>query len=354
MAFTADGTIVPYPMHPTDISAAPTISSTTYRLNSATDYVYAVFTAQRAMSINKVKFRTGTQTTGCVIAVHIETISSGIAGTTASDWATNTNGTIGGTSTANTEYEVTLTANASITKGQKFAVVLRVSSGTPSLLNINAFVDSGLPYEPYLVEYDGSTSVIANTAPMYAISDATDGYINILGSFPASAFTTHTITSGTTPDVLGNKITLNTPKIIKGFWVWADVDQTATVRLLSSDGSTVLASQSLDVNEPPLATAGLHWVMFTSDVEAGIGDYYLTFEPDSTSNFTVYSQDVSDTKYLPACIGSGDSVYVSAKNPTNAASYTVSTTSVLLAGLLIDGGDNGVSAGGGGSYSFMS
>lgn len=348
MAFTADGTIVPYPHHPTDISTTPTISGTTYRLNSATDYVAAIFTAQRAMSINKVKFRTGTQTTGCVIAVHIETISAGVPSGT--DWATNTNGAIGATSTANTEYEVTLTANASITKGQKFAVVLRVSSGTPSLLNINAFLDSGLPYEPYLIEYDGSASVIGNTAPMYAISDATDGYISILGNFPASAFSTHTFNSGSTPDVYGNKITLNTPKIIKGFWVWTDVDGTTTVRLLSSDGSTVLASQSLNVDEPPLATAGLHWVMFTSDVEADIGTYYLTFEPDTAANLGVYSQDVSNTKYLSACIGGGNLVMVSAKNPTNAASYTVSTTEVLFAGLLIDGGDDGVSTGGETSY----
>jgi hypothetical protein len=350
MAIINDKSIVAYPRHPTNVATTPTITTSTYRLNSATDYVCAVMEADRDMVINKIKFKTGTQTTGCAIQASIEVVST-TTGSANGVWATNTSGVIGGTSTANTEYEVTLTANATISRGDVFAVVLRVSSGTPSALNINAFADDGLQFFPYLVEFDGSVTVIAGTAPMFALSDATDGYIHQVSNMPANTFATFAFSSSSTPDVYGNKFTLETPKRVVGFWVWADVDQDTTARLLDTDGSTVLASKTIEVNFPPVATAGIHYRFFDTAVDLAAGtDYYLTFEPNSTANFTMYSQQTSANKYMGATFGGGDFVMVSAKNPTNAASYTVSTTEVLFAGLLLGGGSDG--AGGQRSYGF--
>jgi hypothetical protein len=352
--------LIPFPPHPTDIATTPTITTTTYRINSATDYVAAIFDAPDDIEISKIKFRTSTVTTGCTVDVRLETVSAGLPTNTL--WGTNTNKTqVVANTDDNVTFTVDLTANATISRGETLAIVIRVSSGTPSSLQISAFLDAGLPYFPYLIEYDGSATIIGNTASMYGLYDVTDGWLNMMGSFPASTFASYAINTTTTPDVIGNWIDVVEPIGVAGCWFWADLDGDCVVSLRDASWN-ILASKTLDTDTPPSSTSGLYWRLFDTFpnptveaqvaadgfLELPVGEYFLEFSPTEATNVQLYSQIVATEAEITASIGGGRFRRISAKDPTDETDVTISTVEVTFAGLVIAGISDGAGGGGGG------
>src|SRR5688572_19255053 len=100
--------------------------------DSATDRFAYVGNSPIADAITEIYFRTGAVTTGCDVDVRVESVSNGRPSGTLLNANSNVVVTIDNADD-NVWKTAALTAAATLTAGQQFAIVLVVSSGTPNL-----------------------------------------------------------------------------------------------------------------------------------------------------------------------------------------------------------------------------
>lgn len=136
-----------------------------------------VLQATKAGAIHKVHFVITTITTDCNLDVRIETVDS-TGNPTGTLWATTTNGQSASGHIINTWYTVTLTADATVAVGDKFAVVIqRDGAGTISLGIGNGYEGNNLfqsGHFPRRANYNGTSWTKDDVAPNVGI-EMSDG-----------------------------------------------------------------------------------------------------------------------------------------------------------------------------------
>lgn len=305
-----------------------------------------IFKSTVTENITKIKFRTGSVTTGGDLDIRVETVSGGEP--TGTLWATTTNIVHAvGSGDDNVEIEVTLTSAASVTAGDLVALVVTRPVGSAFVGSLVTTTGAGL--------YGFPTS-LAKTATYNANQNAsiirpyfnTSGYINILGvnNFYDGA-TTESVSTSTTPDVVGNVINLPYDFRVSHLWAAADFDGACDILLIDSDGSTTLGSVSNPATQPNLASASLNIIPLTTPVDCDANtDYRVVLNPTTATGSALKTLIFGSSADRLAQDGMEFVKYTSAKDPTGSGSYTNDLTKVALVGIFVSHVD--IPAGGGG------
>lgn len=328
-------------------ATAPGFSTAGTLMDAAGEKAGAVLMAPKTGSIRKIHVRIGTAATPTDSDFRLETVDTSTGNPTGTLFGANTNVTVASASITASTWVASgaLTEDASVTKGDVLAIVV-VPTGSPnftlSYLNQVVQVTNG---HVYTVGFAAAAWTKTGTVPVCALeySDGSFAYTPFIA--PAASFTTHTFNSGSTPDEHALKITLNAPVRVTGLWAAVDNDNAYDLVLYDSDGSTVLGTLTMGVNIDqgkgfPLLRAGL----FTSSIQLSAGvAYYVSVKPGA-SNVSAYSLVVNSAAILDQ-MSMGQNAHYASR--VDAGAWSATTTQRLLAGLIIDGIDDGVSVGGG-------
>jgi hypothetical protein len=321
----------------------PTTATTT--MDAAGEGVASVLVAAKTGNIRKVGILPASVTSAQALDVRIETIAAN--GTPSGTlWAANTNGSLA-VPVADTWAWVTLTADAAVTKGQRFCVNVQWA-GAAGNLNMRARWNGGFranPGVPYSLVNTGTWAKSATT-PMVGL-EYDDGTRPHCGGLPTNSPTTYsqTVNTGTTPDECGAYFRLPFTCKVMGIAAKVGTATAATfaIKLYDSDGSSVLASVT-GIDSDQIATSGgANWVLFGSEVTLAANTFYrMTFLPETATSQSFFRIPVDSATTLQSWPGGADFYFTSR---TDAGAWTEDQTLVPCMCLLISAIDDGASAG---------
>lgn len=322
--------------------------STPFTLDAANEEAALIFKAPFTGNITAVGWRTGTVTTGATLDVRLENVSLVNGDPNDTLVGTNTNGSQVVADTDDNKWFLTpLTAAASVTRGQLMALTIVNPAASFGNMIISNFADSVTTF-PYGDLFAGAGPAWGKLSVIIVVALSYSGvYYPIEGCFPFSGIPTYTYNSGTAAqDEIALKFKLPSPSRIIGGWVWVDADGDFDIVLYDSDGTTVLATTSLDTNVRSEAEANLHYFTFPSAVNLTKDVfYYLSVKPTTVTSLTAYAFDVDSAAVMDACIG-GQNIHFASR--VDAGAWTAVTTRRPFFCLLLDAFDDGVGGGGGG------
>jgi hypothetical protein len=305
-----------------------------------------IFVAPITGSIQKVRFRTNTVTTGGDLDIRVEIVSAGEP--TGTLWATNTNIVRTMLSTDDdTEFEVTLTASASVTAGDKVALVVTRPGGSSFAGVLSASTGNGSWGFPTGLSKTASYSVSGNMPHIRPVW-TTIGQFQIFGISTYSDISTNTsLSTSTTPDIAGNVFSLPFDFKISHVWAFVDYDGEIELQVLDSDGVTVLASATNPATQPPTTSITLNVLPLSSELALSADtDYRIVVNPTTTTASQLRLLGFTDSASRTAELGFNNTYYTSAKDPADITDWTDDTTFVAWAGVLVSAID--IPAGGGG------
>jgi hypothetical protein len=351
------------PPIPIGVTNGPGLSTLT---TDAADEVAAfIVQAPKTGSIRGVWFRvqvgTGADRT---IGIYQVDATTGMPSAPPTIWAANTNvvKTIGSGDNGDFIYSGNFTADASVTKGDVFAVCFIAPAASAGNILFSLFSDTpGLQF-PYPALYTASWAKSSNSPNV--LLEYSDGTVAIphgcyaIGDASGNTISTRTFNNTSTPDVRGARFRLPGPVRVNGCWVWADPDGDFDVKLVTADwngaSTGLLASKSIDKDITNNLSGGILFVDFDTTVELDASTYYrLVLEPTSATNFSMYEWHVVDADCFGAQPLGGEFHSTSAKDPnddTDFTDYDNATDGYMIPflGLCIDGIDDGAGGGGGG------
>lgn len=325
-------------------------------LDAAGDYFAVVLQAAEDMSIRTVDvlFHTATGTTECDI--RIENLdASGLPDNTL--WATNTNGLTGTLGPSAHLASVTLGATATITKGQKFAVVVRFSSGAtaqpawiisgrgPSLWRGSTF--------PYMVTNTGSggtKAAFAAGSVCMALGDATPSFYEVPGLIPWQA-TVATWTYASNATIRAVALRFQVPFKCRVIGMRFDDASAATTDdvncVIYNSGGSEVGSTSTAINrDETFIGSGIVTCFFGNHTElAANTTYYAAVVPSTTNSSIMSYMIISNTNRAGAVLG-GAQCYGATRD--SGGSWTTYTTNIPRIDIIIDQIDDGSGSGGGG------
>lgn len=322
----------------------PTVSGTpgfrAMSISAAGDKIAFVVQAPKTGTIDQVGWRTGTVTTGATMDVRLETVSATTGDPTGTLFGTNTNGSqVVAGSDDDHWFDTSLTSGASVTKGDLLAIVI-VNPGSPGNLEIvgTMLIDGNFPYCDRFVSAAWTKQP---GSPVLALRYNDSSY-EPLFTWPISAIGEYDIDSSTTPDEVSLRFQLPFPVQVTGFWAVIDFDNNATAKLYDSDGSTVLASVTVDKDVRQTGSSAQHRVHFAAAVSLLANTYYRLsiVPPDASAQVRVFYVLTSSAALLDG-LPCGQKFTISYR--TDAGSWSDATNTRPLIGLIIDG----FSAGGG-------
>lgn len=339
---------LPIPLWPPQYTTAPNNASSTYTINAAGEKVALVCRATATKSIRKIVFRTATVTVGDTLDCRIETVDGTTGDPSGTLFGTNTNVSLVVNSTDDNLWLTTaaLTADASVNKGDLFAIVL-VNGGGGGNMQIQGYGDdvqaSGFPYGDLFDT--GAWAKSAAATPVMGVEYSDGSYEAILGLHGAGVVNNNTFNSGSSPSRRGNLFTLPFPARAAGCWAWVDADGDFTIRLYDSDGTTVLATTgSIDKDVRQNTAAGMFFLPFTATANLSKNtNYRISIEPDTVTSLISYDFDVPTAGYMDQFCG-GQSVYSTTYTSPN---WTETTTKRAFVGVFLDAFDDGTAVGGG-------
>lgn len=331
----------------------PVFVGTTYVLDSTGDKVGVVFYAPKAGDISKISFPTRTVTTGADVDVRIETVDMTTGNPSGTLWATNTNVTQTILSSDdNTTFTVTLTANATVARGDVVAVVISMSgAGNMQIATAsNLLFSLGVPYA--LFHNGTSWSKQDQPLPFFGVEYSDGSYAPIPHLCPISAITNYNPSSSTNPNHYALRFRLPFPATVWGAWIAADLDKDSSLLLVADnwDGTTgaALDQVSFDPDVRRVAAITRFYVPFDSGAVtlAANTTYRLVFRPDSTAASAIYTISVGDANRWGQ-FSAGTAFYLStANNPNDSTDWTDTTTERPLWGLLLGGADDATGSSG--------
>lgn len=315
-------------------------------LDASGEYAAYVQVAREDMVISHVGFRAGTATNSPTVEVRIETLdSSGVPSGTL--WDTNTNGT-SGVITTNSNPLVALTASASISKGQAFAVkILWGGVATSSIIvqsiNQNTPFLATVPYS--VVNTTGSAVKSASGTGTIALGSSSSAFYYVPGHFPISGITISGTFNNTNGARRGLKFTPPMAARAVGFR-WAGSSAVGDFDAVLYDVSdNVLSTTSFDGDVTGASNNGTAIIFFDTQVDLTAGDTYrIAIVPSSATNANLGLITLPSADYFTASPAGATAVY----STYASGSWTDSTTQLPLMDVILDQLDDGAGTGGGG------
>ena len=288
-----------------------------------------ILRAPKAGEISKIGFKTNVVTTGDTVDVRLENVSTttGLPDGTLVDGVAANVGVVIST-TDNTWYTATLTATATVTKGQYIAVVI-VNGAVPGVINI-AKHDVTIRTEgrfPFSAQFTASWVDVAG-APNVVIGydDGTFPDLNWDGPRCADGGGEIAFNSTDSPDEIGNIFQIPFPARVAGFEFSADlgVTQAMEVILYDSDGTSELLNFSPEEDTQRDETnPGKYIYKFASTADlVKDTNYRLVLKPGTTDT-EVQFYSVDDAAHLESWPG-GTAMHRTER--TNAGAWSQTTT----------------------------
>jgi len=298
----------------------------------------AMIAIKKSGTITKVSFRMGSTTNASnIYKLSIETVVNGVPSGTL--WATNTEKTgITGISGAGAYVTVELTAGAVVNAGDIIAVVFQVTTfsanSTIALYSDGTTGSSGLPCA---IQFNGGSWAIPGSAPNWAIEYDDGTFVSILGLF---SFKNINSTNANSSLMTGNKIVPQKSIRVVGFTAWADLDATTSVVIYDSDGSTQLASFTLDASLP-LGSANVYnyCAYFSSPITLSAGQtYYIMYRNTNATSTATYDYEVESAACRESLDGGAimSRVTSTSINPTSPSDFVEDATKFTVLGLIVD------------------
>lgn len=321
-------------------------------LDNTADKVAVVFPFPKDGNVSTITFLLGAvagASGNAVLDVRVETVDNTTGNPSGSLWGTTTNGSVTVAFNDDNSWKTaTLTSNAFVTTGSYGSVVFDPTSFTTvTSVQLQRLVDGVTPMAYGLTDLTGAGYTKITTCYSIVIGYSDGTYVPVQGIWPSGAITATNFNSGSSPAIRGMRFMLDWNARIIGAWMWmlgASTSADFDVKLYDSDGSTVLASVSIDANiSNGITAASPTFFTFTSSVEAKANKvYYLSIEPTTANNVTVYAHDAASNAHLDGVPG-GKEFYLATKS---GSTWTETTDSRPFMGLVISGFDSEV----GGSY----
>ena len=324
--------------------------TTAATLSSVGHYYCYVFVAKEDMTVSHVGVRCGTATGSPTITFSIETVDTSTGLPTGTLWATKTSGT-SGTVTSNTYVLQALTASASITRGQVFAVKIALASGTSQLISgwqgqSSWQLRSNLPY---LVNNTGTPAkaIWQDMMGSLALGSSSTTFYQIPNCIPGTAGATNTFNNTNS----AKRGLLFTPpmncRAIGIRWLNNTAVGDYNAGLYDNSGTELSSSSTaFDGDLTAASTSGAyHTVYFDSAVTLTAGTAYrVAIEPTSATNVNVSTLTLPSANYRSASPAGTMAQYTTFAS----AAWDDTNTSVLpIMDLIIDQVDNGAGSGGG-------
>jgi hypothetical protein len=343
-----------FPELPSTPAAAPSIlGAATLDLNGTSEYVAFVFSCPKTVTVDSVFFRVNTATQGCTAIVRIETVDPLTGVPTGTLANANAIQQIVITNVSGTSYEVTFPASFSLEQGTLYAIYIGYFGGTaPIGINFSTFSDDGGNIGmPYAIDFDAIAEYKDSLAPCFGLGLSGGSALFIKKLWPISSAATETFSSTSTPDIIGNKITIKAPMRVCGAWAWIDLDEAAIIRLYNTDGSGILGSAQAYKNVPANIAQYINIFQFSGSVTLPTGDYYLAAEATTITGIGLGTITFTNDKWRRGSpMGGADFCYTSCTSPpTSTGSWTTTATKQAFMGLIVDG----IEGGGGGATSHV-
>lgn len=319
-------------------SAGPEIDSNAFLIDAAGEKVAFVLNIKKTGSITTALIRVGGVTTAQTLRVSLQTVDLTTGEPTGTSYGGSTAGTIASPS-ANTTYEVSFGTSASGTKGDKAAIVIEFDA-TVGSLNICGFdigLSSGQEAFPYSMLYTTAWADVVNRFPICAL-----GYSGIYyntNTLPFNSFGITSFNNSSTPDERALYFKFPYPTKISGFWFTIDLAADCDIVLYDVDGTTVLATLSLDTDLRGGTDMGYYKMNFSFSIEIQANRWYrLSIKPTTTTNIGIYEFTVASAAIMD-CFDCGQYIYHSQR--TDAGAWTETTTKRIYGGILCDAFEDG-------------
>lgn len=309
-------------------------------------YAYIV-QVPKTGNIRKLGFRTGTVTAATDTDVRLETVDSATGLPSGTLFGTNTNGTVASAGiTANTWITATLTADAAVTRGQFVAVVV-APTGSPNYQIVSISGSTPTQHIPYAALKTSGSWGKSTLGPILGGLEYDDGtYAFTPHLYAVTALTDTTVSSGTTPDEIALKFKFAGPVRVNGAWLFIDPDGDFDIVLYDTDGTTPLATLSVDKDFNNTSSDKNYLMQFSASVSL-LADtfYYLSFKPTSATTCGITVMTCPSAAAMDT-MGGGKNMHYAQR--TDAGAWAADTTKRPAMGLILDGLDDGTGSGGGG------
>ena len=351
------------PRSPLGFNQVPSFSSTQLLIDAADESAAAVVEVPKTGNITKVGWRTITVTTGATVDVRVETLGSdGFPSGTL--WGTNTNGSqVVAGADDNTAFLTVLTAAAAVTEGDRVAIVVKNPNTSFGTIEVAALLDDTGGHFAISPLNTGTSPAVsyarASVAPVLWLEYSDGSYAPIYGVWPISGAITQTsISTSTTPDVMGLLFRVPAPMRVSGFWTWFDYDGPVDIKLVTTayhqaNNTGVLLTKSIGANdEGSVTSAGVQFRKFPGSYDiAANTNYRLIVEPTSTTAMNFLDFELHSLSAMDAYDGGQNWMLTSAKDPTvdgDWTNYNSGTFRKPFMGIIFNGFDDAVGGGGGG------
>lgn len=309
-------------------------------LDASGEKAAVIFRVPKDGNIRKVHFRLGTVTTGQTLKASLQDVDPA---TGTPDGTVDQSGTVTVADTDdNTWKTVTFGADRAVTRGAWLACVIEFDS-TVGNLNITKISSASLSQDAYTALYTG-TWAKSSDMPVLAI-EYDDGSFGVMTSVQPFSSTNVVINTGTTPDEAGVKFTLPFPAKCAGILYWGSAPASSDLDavLYDSDGSTALATASLDADIVSDTSLRLRLAPFSSEItlEKNVA-YRAVIKPTTATSFTFRYALASNAAHLAQAPG-GTGFHMTQR--TDAGSWTDTTTQRPYMAILISQLDDGASGG---------
>jgi hypothetical protein len=300
-----------------------------------------VFEAPKSGVIDRIVWYSGTATGSPTVDLRLETVSGSAPSGTL--WATNTNA-ITGTLVSNTEYETTLTAGVSVTKGDLLGISWNYNSGTSIGIGFNPTAKTlGSLLNTPQINTAGSWSNVVGRAVKCLLRYQNEAYVS--PNVDSVAYGTAATAGFFTTGEKGIRFQLPCKARLTGVWMQSDVRSNITLKLYdgsTSPGGTALLSKLFSSASLPAVGTSFNEFYFDSTHILDAGTPYRLV--------TAFSAGTG-TRYNLAIFGSSnrrDAIVSNQYYTESSGSAWIDTvTQVPAIGLIIDQIDDGATGGGG-------
>lgn len=348
-----------YPPLPPGVLEAATPGFVGGTLDAASEGGANMCAAPVSGNIAAIWWCTRTVTTGSTMEGRIETLSGGLPSGTL--WGTNTNGTlVVANGDDNAILRIPLTANAAVLAGDQLAVIVRQPAASFGTLQIaqGTASDNNTRFPYGAANTSGSYAAFSSSLPNMMALEYDSGTIYGIDGVhpPATAVTSTSLSTSTTPDVIGARFQFATEVSVAGAWIWMDLDGDCNVRLVDTayhqaNATGILATCSMLAANRNATTPGVYLASFPSVSLSAATNYRLIVEPSSGTSLIFYDFTTISAALMNAWGGGADFHLTTAKDPTGNGSWTNFNSGTFrqpYIGLVLDGIGDTVNVPGGG------
>jgi hypothetical protein len=348
MAITSLGTKILTPDYPSPSSGAPTFALSS-NLSVAGYKAANIMEVSKAGDISKIRIRTGTLANASnIYTVSVQTVNLTTGNPSGTLWSANTQKTGVTGFAVNSSYTITLDAVATVAAGDLIAIVIEITTFAGNNTMTLGTSDNGVgdTYIPAVLNF--TTAWARGSATCGFGVEYSDGaFADGPFMYPLAAINTISLTTSSTPRMIGNKVNIPITSRCVGVWAYADADADFKVTLFDSNGSTALGTITTDKDIPSaIGTPGTYLLYFSSAITLNANtNYYLMIE-GLGATVNVYDYEGFSENARKALPGGTlfSKVTTTTSTPTSTSDYTDEVTKQTQLGLILDGFDVSVTS----------